>query len=239
MRELGKVLLEASSQAGITINEEQAAAFVRYGQLLIEWNQKFNLTSITDVEGIALKHFVDSMLCASYADFSGELKVLDVGTGAGFPGLPLKLLQPALSVTLLDSLQKRVNFLQAVVDELMLKSVLAVHGRAEELGHDPRFRGQYQRVVSRAVARLAVLVEYCLPFVQVGGQFIAMKGSALGVELEESLNAISLLGGQVTEVREYHLPILGDQRTMVVISKVKASPVKYPRKAGTPEKKPL
>lgn len=239
MSKLGEVLLQGCEEAGLTISENQVAGFERYGQLLVEWNEKVNLTAITDPEGIALKHFVDSLLCSKYIDLDGELKVLDVGTGAGFPGLPLKIYKEKLQVTLLDSLQKRINFLQQIGLEVKLHQVIAVHGRAEEIGQQRGHRENYDRVVSRAVARLAVLAEYCLPFVKVGGMFVALKGSSVGPEVEEGLYAVEQLGGKLKDVVEYSLPLSGDGRSLVIVEKVKPTPAKFPRKAGLPEKKPL
>ncbi|MDA8211331.1 MAG: 16S rRNA (guanine(527)-N(7))-methyltransferase RsmG [Clostridia bacterium] len=239
MNKLGEVLLQGCQAAGLSISGDQVAGFERYGQLLVEWNEKVNLTAITDPEGIALKHFVDSLLCSKYVDFEGDLNLLDVGTGAGFPGIPLKIYNEKLQVTLLDSLQKRVKFLQQVSLEVKLYGLVAIHGRAEELGQQSKHREQYDRVVSRAVARLAVLAEYCLPFVKVGGLFAALKGSSAGPEVEEGLYAVEQLGGKVKDVVEYSLPVLGDGRSLVVVEKVNPTPGKYPRKAGLPDKKPL
>lgn len=236
---LGAALVQGCEAADLKINGSQVQAFVRYGELLVDWNQRVNLTAILDPRGIALKHFVDSLLCSKYVDMQGSLKLLDVGTGAGFPGIPLKIACSELRVVLLDSLQKRIGFLNAVIDELKLEQVVAVHGRAEDMARQQQHREQYDVVVSRAVARLAVLAEYCLPFVNTGGTFIAMKGSAVDEELEESFRALEILGGKVERVVEYELPLLGDSRHMIIVRKERPSPGKYPRKAGLPDKKPL
>lgn len=236
---LGELLLQGCQEVNIAISEQQLEFFAAYGRLLVEWNEQVNLTAIIDPESIALKHFVDSLLCSKYVDFNGEQKVLDVGTGAGFPGLPLKLYQGKLQVTLLDSLQKRIKFLQQICIELKLNDVRIIHGRAEELGHQKGQRENYDRVMSRAVARFAVLAEYCLPYVKVGGLFIALKGSNARSEVEEGQFALEELGGKLKEVVDYSLPISGDRRSLIVVEKLKQTPVKFPRKAGMPERKPL
>ncbi|MFZ3172594.1 MAG: 16S rRNA (guanine(527)-N(7))-methyltransferase RsmG [Carboxydocellales bacterium] len=236
---LCEVLLQGCQEVDITISAQQLECFAAYGRLLVEWNKQVNLTAITDPESIALKHFVDSLLCSKYVDFKGEQKVLDVGTGAGFPGLPLKIYQDKLQVTLLDSLQKRIKFLQQICLELKLNDVSIIHGRAEELGNQKGQRENYDRVMSRAVARFAVLAEYCLPYVKVGGLFIALKGSNARGEVEEGQYALEELGGKLKVVVDYSLPLSGDGRSLIVVEKFKQTPVKFPRKAGMPERKPL
>ncbi|HEX3032130.1 MAG TPA: 16S rRNA (guanine(527)-N(7))-methyltransferase RsmG [Bacillota bacterium] len=237
--ELLKALVKGCEAEGIRLAEEQLQAFAHYAEMLVDWNNRVNLTAILDPQGIALKHFVDSLLCGKYFGLEGSLRLLDVGTGAGFPGIPLKIAYPLAELTLLDSLQKRIGFLSAVVEELNLDKVVAVHGRAEDVARLVQHREQYDVVVSRAVARLTVLAEYCLPFVKIGGTFIAMKGSAVNEELEESFKALQILGGKLDKVVEYVLPLSGDSRTLVIIRKSGATPAKYPRKAGLPEKTPL
>ncbi len=239
MQELGEVLLQATQEAGLRLTDEQLKQFQLYGQLLVEWNAKVNLTAITDSTGIAVKHFVDSLLCSKHTDFDGMLKLLDVGSGAGFPGLPLKIYQENLEVTLMDSLMKRVKFLEEVIAQGSLQGIKAVHGRAEDFAHDQAYRERYDRVVSRAVAKLAVLAEYCMPFVKQGGLFLALKGSNTVQEVEEGLYAIEILGGRVKEIVNYQLPNSGDGRSIVIVEKIKNTPSKYPRKAGLPEKNPL
>lgn len=236
---LSEVLLQGCQEAGLGISEKQLASFERYGELMVEWNEQVNLTAITDPEGIALKHFLDSLLCFKYVDLNGELRLLDVGTGAGFPGLPLKIYQEKLQVTLLDSLQKRVNFLRQICLEVKLKGIIAIHGRAEEIGRKSEQREHYDRVFSRAVARLAVLAEYCLPYVKVGGLFVALKGGNAVAEVDEGMFAVEELGGRLKEVVEFQLPLSGDGRSLIVVEKVKPTPEKYPRKPGLPDKKPI
>lgn len=229
----------AAAQCRMEFSEAQLAAFDCYCQRLLEWNEKMNLTAITDPQEIAVKHMIDSLLCFDPQVFPGGASVIDVGTGAGFPGLPLRLWQEDCKLTLLDSLQKRVRFLQCVVDELRLRNVICLHGRAEEYGRDPAFRQQYDVAVSRAVARLRVLVEYCLPFVRVGGYFVALKGAKYAEEIEEAAPALAVLGGVLEDVRPQALPGTDDARAILYVRKCKDTPVLYPRKAGMPEKKPL
>ncbi len=209
----------------------------RYGALLWEWNQKMNLTAITDPEGIAVKHFLDSLLFLKVYTPKEGSRLIDVGTGAGFPGVPLALARRDLSVTLLDSLNKRLLFLDAVAKELSL-SVERVHGRAEELGRKEEYREQYDCATARAVAHLRELSEYCLPFVRVGGVFVALKGPDMETELSESRYAIEQMGGEVESVTEFSLPE-GSKRTLLVLRKNRPTPTKYPRNAGKIKKEPL
>ena len=237
--EFTEALRAAAAAAGIALSEAQLAAFTRYYELLIAWNEKMNLTAITGPREVAVKHIIDSLAAYDAALFGGAPAVIDVGTGAGFPGLPLKIFAPSIRLTLMDSLGKRVRFLETVVSELGLTNVACIHARAEEAARDRAHRERYDLVVSRAVARLPVLLEYTLPFVKKGGHLLALKGRAWEEELQESTRSLKLLGGTVRETRPVRLPGLDDQRAVLVIEKTAPTPKAYPRKAGTPAKKPL
>ena len=219
----------------LEITSEQYSQLETYARLLVEWNEKMNLTGITDPEGIAVKHFLDSILPLNFFAVPENAKLVDVGTGAGFPGLPMKIYRPDIKLTLLDSLNKRINFLSAVCDEAEIKAK-CVHARAEEGGRNSEFREKYDVAVARAVAAMPVLTEYCLPYVRVGGVFAALKGPNENYKDGES--AVKTLGGEISEVKEYALPN-GDKRTLIVVSKVKATPDKYPRNGGQIAKKAL
>ena len=213
-------------------------AFDCYGEILLEWNERMNLTRITDEDDMMDKHFIDSLTPTLLDAYEGTGKILDLGTGAGFPGMVLAMASPQREVHLMDSLKKRITFLDHVVDELGLSNVRTFHGRAEEAGRDAKFREQYGLVISRAVARLPILAEYCLPFVYLGGHFVAMKGAEGVDETEEAKRAIDILGGKLEEIVDLKLPG-GDERHLVVVKKVKATPAKYPRGGGKPRKDPL
>lgn len=230
---------QAAAQYGITLTAEQQQAFTSYFQLLVEWNEKMNLTAITEPREVAVKHMIDSLSCYQEKYFPTDCKMIDVGTGAGFPGVPLKIFRPDIKLTLLDSLNKRLLFLQAVVDRLQLSQVELVHSRAEDTGRQKLLRESYQVAVSRAVARLSVLCELCLPLVKQGGYFIALKGAQFREEVDEAARAIAVLGGEVAEICPVKLPDMEDVRAVIYIKKQQLSPPQYPRKAGTPEKKPL
>ena len=212
-------------------------SFLRYGDLLIEKNKVMNLTGITEWDEVLEKHFLDSISLIRAIDLNQELTVMDMGTGAGFPGLPLKIAFPNLKVTLADSLNKRVLFLQEVIDALELTDIEAIHGRAEDLARDKKYREQYDVAVSRAVANLSTLSEYCLPFVKIGGQFISYKSGECDEEVAASKSAVFLLGGKIRDVMKFELGESG--RSFIIIHKEKGTPKTYPRKAGTPSKKPL
>lgn len=233
-----KLLIEACRSLKIDIDDKQAEQFLLYKDLLKEWNEKINLTAITEDREIILKHFADCLTILTKRDLSGKA-VIDVGTGAGFPGLPLKIAQSGIKLTLLDSLNKRINFLNEVCNKLSLEGVECVHSRAEDGGVNPLYREKFDVCVSRAVANLAVLCEYCLPFVKVGGEFIALKGPDAENELVAAKKAISLLGGEVVGIEEVQVPETDLSHNMVIIKKVSATPKKYPRKAGKISKNPL
>ena len=222
---------------GIMLSEIQLKQFYNYMNLLIEWNKKVNLTAITKPDEIILKHFIDSLTISKY--ISDGTRVVDVGTGAGFPGIPLKIYRQDIEITLLDSLQKRINFLDEVIRELNLEKIETVHSRVEDFGKDKKYREKFDIATSRAVANLATLSEYLLPLVKVGGKVISMKGSLIEEELEHSKNAIKILGGKVEKVDEFDLPNSDISRNIILINKIKETPNKYPRKAGEPSKKPL
>lgn len=212
--------------------------YTNYIDLLLEWNEKINLTRITEPKEMEIKHFLDSLSLLLLPYFNEDVKVLDLGTGAGFPGFPLKFQRPNLEITLMDSLNKRVKFLKEVIDQLDLEKIKAVHGRAEEVSRTKEYREQYDVCVSRAVARLDTLCEYCIPFVKVGGHFIAMKAEAADEEVNEASQAIKTLGGELIDQLDFTLPP-EDARSLIVIEKIKPTPQKYPRGGGKPRKKPL
>ena len=228
-------------ELNITLTDEQIERFLQYYEMLVEKNKVMNLTGITEYEEVIQKHFLDSLsLIRVIPDIASQkLTVIDLGTGAGFPGIPLKIAFPELEITLMDSLNKRILFLQEVIDALGLKKVSAVHGRAEEMASNATHRQQYDLCVSRAVSNLAVLTEYCLPFVKKGGLFVSYKSADSDAEIQEGKKAISILGGKLTSVDKFQLPDSDLRRALVCIKKVKDTPKKYPRKAGTPAKLPL
>lgn len=228
-------------ELNITLTDEQIEQFLQYYEMLVEKNKVMNLTGITEYEEVIQKHFLDSLsLIRVIPDIASQkLTVIDLGTGAGFPGIPLKIAFPELEITLMDSLNKRILFLQEVINALGLKKVSAVHGRAEEMASNATHRQQYDLCVSRAVSNLAVLTEYCLPFVKKGGLFVSYKSADSDAEIQEGKKAISILGGKLTSVDKFQLPDSDLRRALVCIKKVKDTPKKYPRKAGTPAKLPL
>lgn len=223
----------------LPLSDQQKKQFERYFELLIEWNEKINLTAITDKEEVYLKHFYDSIAPILQGLIPNEtIKLLDIGAGAGFPSLPMKILYPQLDVTIIDSLNKRINFLQLLAQELDLSGVHFYHGRAEDLAQDKNFRAQYDFVTARAVARMQVLSELTIPYLKVGGKLLALKASNAPEELLEAKNALNLLFSKVEDNLSYALPN-GDPRYITVVEKKKETPNKYPRKAGMPNKRPL
>lgn len=225
------------NKISISLTDKQLEQFRVYYEMLVEKNKVMNLTGITEWEEVLEKHFLDSISLIRAIDLNDELKVMDMGTGAGFPGIPLKIAFPKLKVTLADSLNKRVLFLQEVIDELGLEGIEAIHGRAEDLAKDKYYRQQYDLSVSRAVANLSTLSEYCLPFVKIGGQFISYKSGDCDEEVETSKKAVFILGGKIREIVKFKLGDSG--RSFIIIDKVNGTPKEYPRKAGTPSKKPI
>ncbi|MDD3173050.1 MAG: 16S rRNA (guanine(527)-N(7))-methyltransferase RsmG [Herbinix sp.] len=222
----------------ITLTEGQKQQFMDYYELLIEWNKVMNLTAITTLSDVVIKHFVDSLTLAKIIRPTSE-KILDIGTGAGFPGIPLKIVFPDTNIVLLDSLNKRLQFLNEVISKLGMKNIITLHGRAEDYGRDPEYREQFDLCVSRAVAKLSSLSEYCIPYVKKGGFFISYKSGNIDEELESSQRAIKLLGAKVEQVSEFILPDTDIGRTLVVLKKTEHTPKIYPRSAGKPSKEPL
>lgn len=238
-----KRLQEQVKKLNIELSNHQIEQFQTYYEMLVETNKVMNLTAITELDEVITKHFVDSValgfVYSPVCDENKSIKVLDLGTGAGFPGIPLKIAFPHLQVTLMDSLNKRVKFLQSVIDALELTNITAVHGRAEEAARNANYREQFDLCVSRAVANTATLSEYCLPFVKVGGKFIAYKSADIEEELNQGKKAIQVLGGKLTEVKKMTLPDSDIERSFLLIEKVKNTPKAYPRKAGTASKEPI
>ena len=233
------LLKQACGEYGIRLTNEQEKQFIRYYELLTEWNKVMNLTGITEFEEVLVKHFADSLSIAKGLDMGSIRTCIDVGTGAGFPGIPLKIAFPHLKVTLLDSLNKRLNFLNEVICQLGLEDIETVHGRAEDGARQEEHREQYDLSVSRAVSRLASLCEYCMPYVKVGGVFVSYKAEKASKELTEAKKAISVLGGKLEKEVAFSLCHTDMERELIVIKKVKNTPKKYPRKAGTPTKEPI
>ena len=225
------------ADAGIVLTEEQVYRLGMYSEMLVQWNEKINLTAITDAEGISIKHFFDSIYPFSLIDLPKGCTMIDVGTGAGFPSCPVKIWRDDIKITLLDSLQKRITFLAQLSDSLSLGAT-CIHSRAEDLGNSPEFREKFDFATARAVANLSDLCEYCLPFVALGGKFLALKGSGAEEEIKQAKDAVKLLGGKITQTTEYTLPN-GDGRTLVVIDKVSATPDRYPRTSAQIKKKSL
>ena len=231
--------LKDAEQFNICLSQQQVDQFVRYYELLVEWNSFMNLTGITEFSEVLKKHFIDSISIFSYVNQNSIGSLIDVGTGAGFPGLPLKIVCPELKVTLLDSLDKRIKFLNCVIDELELQNITAIHGRAEDYASNMEHREFYDMAVSRAVANLSTLSEYCLPFVKKDGIFVSYKSETLEEEVINATNAIQILGGRIMNKYSFYLPGTDIYRTLCFIEKVDSTPDKYPRKAGLPSKKPL
>ncbi len=229
--------LEKLNKIQLNVNDEVLNKFWVYMTNLLEWNEKINLTAITDEDDIILKHFIDSLTILEY--IPEKSNVIDVGTGAGFPGIPLKIVREDINMTLMDSLNKRITFLNEIINKLGLKKINAIHSRAEELAKMPEHREKYDIAVSRAVANLSTLSEYMIPFVKVGGKCICMKGSNIEEELKTAKNAIKELGGEIEKVINFKLPDSDNERNIIIIKKVRNTKSKYPRKAGMPSKEPL
>ncbi|MEK4701788.1 16S rRNA (guanine(527)-N(7))-methyltransferase RsmG [Solibacillus sp. FSL R7-0668] len=231
--------IEALKQKGIELSEGQIAQFRKYFELLVEWNEKMNLTAITDLEGVYLKHFYDSISASFYFDFTKVTTVCDVGAGAGFPSIPIKICFPHLEITIVDSLNKRITFLNHLTNELNLDHMSFVHARAEEFGQNANYREQFDVVTARAVARLSVLSELCIPLAKEGGYFVALKAAAGAEEMKDAAKAITTLGAKLKEEFAFLLPVEESERSLYVFDKVKATPKKYPRKPGVPNKTPI
>ena len=235
--EFSKELNYKIQKIGVNLNEIQIKQFYGYMKILLEWNEKINLTAITDENEIILKHFVD---CATIAKYVKEVdSVLDLGTGAGFPGIPLKIIKPKIKITLVDSLNKRINFLNELIKEIKLENIETIHSRAEELAKNKEYRESFDIAASRAVAPLNVLAEYALPFVKIGGKLIAMKGSNAQEEVEMGKKAVNVLGGKIKSIEKLELPDTDITRNIILIDKIKNTPKGYPRKAGKPSKEPI
>ena len=229
--------IQGLKEYGFDPTDEQIEKFIRYYDLIIEWNEKINLTAITEYKDVMIKHFLDSVSIIKAVDMSSVNSLIDIGTGAGFPGIPIKIMFPDIKITLLDSLKKRLNVLDLIIDELNLKDIYTIHGRAEDIARDPKHREKYDLCVSRAVANLSTLSELCIPYVKPNGKFVSYKSEKADEELEKAKNAIRLLGGKVISAVSFELE--DNIRTLIVIDKTESTNKKYPRKAGTPGKEPL
>ena len=230
-------LLIQAKKIDVILDEEQIQKFYKYMELLLEWNEKINLTAITEPRDVILKHFVDSLTICK--ELQKNKTLADIGTGAGFPGIPVKILRPDLDITLIDSLNKRVNFLTMVIEALKLEKIVALHGRIEDFGKNKKYREKFDYVTSRAVANLSTLSEYMIPLIKIGGKCICMKGSNIDEELKNAEKAVKTLGGKIEKVDTFLLPDTDMGRNIILIKKEKATPNKYPRKAGTPTKEPI
>lgn len=239
METFKSTLQAGAKELGISIDEGQVLTCERYCRILLRENDLYNLTSIMDEKEIAIKHFVDSLTCSRAWVFPKALRIVDVGSGAGFPGLPVKIFWPEKKVAIIESQEKKVKFLETAVKELGLSGVDIVKGRAEDAGRNGLYRDRFDLAVARAVAEICVLSEYCLPLVRTGGHFLAMKGPAADEELKRGGRALEVLGGRINEIIDVTLPLTGDRRKIVVIEKTKETPEQYPRRAGVPKKKPL
>ena len=231
--------LRQLSKLSIQLNEKQKEDFKKYYKILVEWNKVMNLTGITEYQDVNEKHFVDSLAIVKAVSLDQVKSVIDVGTGAGFPGIPLKIVYPHLNVLLLDSLKKRVSFLNEVISELELKEIKVIHGRAEDFAKEKTYRETFDLCVSRAVANLSTLSEYCIPYIRVGGIFIAYKSEYIEEEINQSMRAVQQLGGKIEDVIKFRLPETEINRSFVKIIKINSTNKKYPRKAGMPAKEPL
>ena len=237
LEEFTKIFNNYLEKLNLTLTEEQIEKFYNYMNLLIEWNKKINLTAIVEPKDIILKHFIDSLTIEKYIK-KGE-NIIDVGTGAGFPGIPLKIAREDLKITLADSLNKRINFLNEVINKLDLKNIETIHTRAEELGKNKKYREKFDIATSRAVANMSTLSEYLIPFIKVKGRCICMKSSDIDTELENAKKAINILGCEIESKDKFNLPNSDLGRSVIILRKVKNTPSKFPRKVGTPAKEPI
>lgn len=234
-----KKLIAALEQLNITYNEETIEKYRKYMDGIIEWNEKINLTSITDRDEFIVKHYIDSIMCVPCKEFQNAKKIIDVGTGGGFPGIPLAIAAPDKEFVLMDSLNKRIKIINMLCAEIGINNVTAIHARAEELARNKNYRESYDLCVSRAVANLSTLSEYCLPFIKKGGYFLSYKGPDSKKEIIDARNAINILGGKIQRDEKATLENFNLEHKIIYIEKVKKTPAKYPRKAGTPSKEPL
>ena len=235
--EFSNLMIDYGKEINIVFTEEQLQKFYQYMNLLIEWNEKINLTAIVEPKEIILKHFIDSLTIIKYIE--PNKSVIDIGTGAGFPGIPVKIMREDLDITLLDSLNKRIHFLNEVIQKLELKNITAIHARIEEFAKNKQYREAFDVATSRAVANLTTLSEYMLPMVDLKGMAICMKGSEINEEISKSKNSIKLLGGKIDKIEEFTLPKSDNRRNLILIKKERQTPGKYPRKPGIPSKEPL
>lgn len=233
------IMSQACKDIGLPFNEDTYNKFNQYKDMIKDWNEKINLTAIVDDEQIFKKHFIDCIKIFKFSPLKEAKNIIDIGTGAGFPGIPIKIMKQELDLILLDSLNKRVNFLNEVVSKIKLNNVETIHGRAEDFSRQPKYREQVDIAVSRAVANLAVLSELCIPYVKVGGYFVAMKGPSVDDEIKDGKRAISILGGKIDDVIKINIEDSDLDHNLVIIEKIKETPKAYPRKAGTASKKPL
>ena len=231
------ILNDKCQKIHIKLREEQIKKFYTYMNLLLEWNEKMNLTAITEPNEVILKHFIDSLTISKYIE--DDSTVIDMGTGAGFPGIPLKIVREDINITLVDSLNKRIKFLDEVIDKLDLQNIETVHARAEEFGRGVKYREKFDYATSRAVANLSTLAEYLIPLVKIKGKVISMKGYTVDEEIENSRKAINVLGGKISGIDEFDLPDSDIKRNIIIIEKIRNTSNKYPRKAGTPAKDPI
>ncbi|OFI05393.1 ribosomal RNA small subunit methyltransferase G [Clostridium acetireducens DSM 10703] len=233
------IMNRACQNEGINFDEKKYNKFISYKNLIKEWNEKVNLTAITEDEDIIKKHFIDCIKVFEFLPLKKAQSVIDIGTGAGFPGIPIKIIEPNINIDLLDSLNKRIKFLEEVIKELQLEKTSAFHGRSEDYGKDKNHREKYDFAVSRAVANMTVLSEWCIPFVKKGGYFIAMKGPSIEKELKDAKNAIKILGGKVEDIINVDIESTDLKHNLIIVKKVKETPKQYPRKAGVAVKRPL
>ncbi len=236
------ILIDGAQRLGINLSEEQIKKIYIYLKLLVQWSQKINLTSLKTPQEIIIKHFLDSISCIKvikkYID-TERINIIDIGTGAGFPGMPIKIVCPSIRLSLLEAKKKKTIFLEKAIEEINFQQVKILNGRAETIGKDPENREKYDIAISRAVASLNVLSEYCLPLVRVGGLFVAQKGRSYKKEIDKALKAVQLLGGELSGVENVTIPFINQERYLLVIKKIKYTPLKYPRKEGLPQKRPL